>query len=188
LFPLETRPVQCGRPSTLAFLDRLDKDREDILIVVAQRGDEDVPTFADLHDVGTLARLQKVVRLGPTTRSAVVRGICRVRIRPLGDGPTLEAAYEQIHFTKDGQPSSVDYEKLRALARYQISSFPHVGSDTLTKIERAAEGEELTDLIAAAVAPTVSVATAQALLEMADPAARAEELMKLCEERTTLPP
>lgn len=188
LFPFESRPIRCGRTATLALLERLLDEREDILIVATQRNEEEAPSFDDLHEVGTLARLQKVIPLGPTMRSAVVRGICRVRMRPLAQAATLEAAYEQIHPTRDGQPSTMDYEKLRALARYQISSFPHVGSDTLTRIERAAAAEELTDLIAAAVAPTVSVATAQALLEMAEPAIRAEELMKLCEERTTLPP
>jgi ATP-dependent Lon protease len=187
LFPFEARPIRCGRTATLALLERLRAEREEILIVATQRNDEEAPTFDDLHEVGTLARLQKVIPLGPTTRSAVVRGICRVRMRPLERAGTLEAAYEQVHPTRD-QPIAVDYEKLRALARYQISSFPHVGTDTLTRIERAAAGEELTDLIAAAVAPTVEVAVAQALLEMADPAARAEELMRLCEERTTLPP
>src|SRR6266516_645465 len=84
LFPMSVVPINVGRPRSVR--------------VVTQRSPETVePTFEDLYEMGTLARVVKVIRLGPGNYSVVLNGLGRFRIlRPLSLEPYMRAEVERL--------------------------------------------------------------------------------------------
>src|SRR5712691_2377526 len=73
LFPMSVVPINVGRVRSVRLVEDL---RERALVgVVSQRSpDVDEPTFKELFTVGTVARVVKVIRLGPSNYSVVLNG------------------------------------------------------------------------------------------------------------------
>src|SRR5689334_25300733 len=72
LFPMSVVPINVGRPRSVRLVEELLGDESALVGVLTQRSSETVdPGFGELYSVGTLARVVKVIRLGP--RSEVLR-------------------------------------------------------------------------------------------------------------------
>src|SRR5258705_3095836 len=80
LFPMSVVPINVGRPRSVRLVEELVGTESALLGVLAQKNPETVePGFTDLYDVGTLARVVKVIRLGPSNYSVVLNGLRRFR-------------------------------------------------------------------------------------------------------------
>ena len=80
LFPGAVMPLPVGRESSLALLNSLEGP-EKLLAVVAQLDPRiEVPTGSDLHGVGTLARVHKMVRMPNGNIVAFLEGLERIRV------------------------------------------------------------------------------------------------------------
>ena len=67
LFPHAVLPLTVGRDSSIQLIESLGDERT--IIVAAQRDPrQDLPQPADLHEVGTLATVHKVVRMPNQSR------------------------------------------------------------------------------------------------------------------------
>src|SRR5580700_8377482 len=95
LFPGAVMPLPVGRESSLALLNSLE-GTEKILGVVAQLDPRiEAPTGTDLHSVGTLAKVHKMVRMPNGNVVAFLEGIERIRVMEvLGFKPFLKARVE----------------------------------------------------------------------------------------------
>ena len=91
LFPHAVLPLTVGRESSIQLIESLGEERT---IVVAAQLDPrlDSPKPDDLHTVGTLATVHKVVRMPNQSRFVFTEGVERVRLvryvadRALHDG------------------------------------------------------------------------------------------------------
>src|SRR5271155_4557034 len=92
LFPGAVMPLPVGRESSLALLNSLEGS-EKLLGVVAQLDPRvEVPGGTDLHSVGTLAKVHKMVRPPNGTVVAFLEGIERIRVMEvLGFTPFIKA-------------------------------------------------------------------------------------------------
>ena len=90
LFPGAIMPLPVGRESSLALLNSLE-GTEKILGVVAQLDPRvEAPTGTDLHGVGTLAKVHKMVRMPNGNVVAFLEGLDRIRVKEvLGFKPFL---------------------------------------------------------------------------------------------------
>ena len=79
LFPHAVLPLTVGRESSIQLIESLGEERA---IVVAAQLDPrlDSPKPADLHAVGTLATVHKVVRMPNQSRFVFTEGVERVRL------------------------------------------------------------------------------------------------------------
>src|SRR3954452_19014886 len=93
LFPMSVVPINVGRPRSVRLVeDLLGRDRALVGIVSQKSPDLDEPTFGDLYEIGTLARVVKVIRLGQTNYSVVLNGLGRFRLtEPAGLEPYMRA-------------------------------------------------------------------------------------------------
>src|SRR3954468_2131855 len=93
LFPMSVVPINVGRPRSVRLVeDLLGRDRALVGIVSQKNPDLDEPTFNDLYEIGTLARVVKVIRLGQSNYSVVLNGLGRFRITmPTGLEPYMRA-------------------------------------------------------------------------------------------------
>src|ERR1041384_363984 len=80
LFPMSVVPINAGRPRSVRVVEDLVGQERALVGVVTQRSPDTIePTFEDLYAIGTLARVVKVIRLGPGNYSVVLNGRGRVR-------------------------------------------------------------------------------------------------------------
>ena len=86
LFPMSVVPINVGRPRSVRLVEDLFGRERALVGIVSQKSpDLDEPTFKDLYEIGTLARVVKVIRLGQNNYSVVLNGLGRFRIAaPLG--------------------------------------------------------------------------------------------------------
>src|SRR5271154_2442428 len=81
VFPASVVPINVGRARSVRLVEDLVGQERAVVGIVSQRDSEvDEPEFSDLYEVGTLARVVKILRLGPSNYSVVLHGLARFRI------------------------------------------------------------------------------------------------------------
>src|SRR3954469_5118090 len=79
LFPHAVLPLTVGRESSIQLIESLGEERS--IVVTAQLDPRlDAPKPTDLHEVGTLATVHKVVRMPNQSRFVFTEGVERVRV------------------------------------------------------------------------------------------------------------
>ncbi len=179
LFPHAVLPLTVGRESSIQLIESLGEERA---IVVAAQLDPrlDVPQPADLHGIGTLATVHKVVRMPNQSRFVFTEGVERVRlVRYVQTEPYMVAEVETL--VEEAPPASVSVE---ALVRNVVDQFQQVVSESQTLSDElrtiAANIEEpsrLVDFVASSL-PFLTTEDKQQLLETASIVTRLELLNK----------
>ena len=177
LFPHAVLPLTVGRESSIQLIESLGEERA---IVVAAQLDPrlDSPKPADLHAVGTLATVHKVVRMPNQSRFVFTEGTERVRlVRFSHTEPFMVAEIEVIEDTEPVATASSE-----ALVRNVIGQFQQIVSDSPTLSDElrtiAANIEEpgrLVDFVASSL-PFLTTDDKQQLLETASVVNRLEQL------------
>ena len=179
LFPHAVLPLTVGRESSIQLIESLGEERT---IVVAAQLDArlDSPKPSDLHSVGTLATVHKVVRMPNQSRFVFTEGVERVRlVRYVQTEPFMVAEVETLEEAKPAPSSGVE-----ALVRNVIEQFQQIVSESQTLSDElrtiAANIEEpsrLVDFVASSL-PFLTTDDKQLLLETADIEDRLELLNK----------
>ena len=81
LFPNQIIPIYIGREQSLKLINDInDADNKDIVVVAQKDGSVELPADKDLYLVGTLATVMKIFDMPDNSKSAIVKGIKRVKI------------------------------------------------------------------------------------------------------------
>ncbi len=132
----------------------------------------------DIATVGTLARIQQVVRLEGGGVKAIADGLCRVRmVRQVQAEPYLMGEVEHIEECcepQDLMPALV--ESTAALFKLSLNMGRPMGEHARTMIERADDPGQLADIIAVYLPLKASVK--QNLLESEDPVERLKRVSR----------
>src|SRR3954466_1219224 len=175
-FPGGVLPLAVGRQKTIALIKDAVRDDQVIGVVTQRKAEEEDPGAADLHSMGTVARIVKLLKMGEDNYSLVVQGLARFRVVELvQEHPYLKARIEAI---EDKGPSDhVEIEalgiNLKKLAREVIEMMPELPAAATELVESITQPGHLADLIAANV--DVPIEEKQQVLETVD----LKERMKL---------
>src|SRR5262245_32640628 len=182
LFPQSALPLGAGRESSVRLLDDVVRGSR-LIGVFAQRdvATED-PQEADLHRIGTLATVHKVLKQPDGTVRLVVQGLHRIRITEMTQvRPYLVARISPV---PEIVTPAGDLE-LEALARNAGNLFrqvvelsPMLPDELATVVQNVTQPDRLADLISATL-PTLNTEAKQALLETADVKARLARLVSV---------
>jgi ATP-dependent Lon protease len=168
LFPHAVLPLTVGRESSIQLIESLGEERA--IVVVAQLDPRlDSPKPADLHAVGTLATVHKIVRMPNQSRFVFTEGVERVRlVRYSQTEPFMVAEVEVL---EDVEPETT--AGAEALVRNVIGQFQQIVNDSQTLSDElrtiAANIEEpsrLVDFVASSL-PFLTTDDKQQLLETA---------------------
>ena len=179
LFPHAVLPLTVGRESSIQLIESLGEERS--IVVTAQLDPRlDAPKPADLHEVGTLATVHKVVRMPNQSRFVFTEGVERVRlIRYIQTEPFMIAEVETIDDLEADSSSSIE-----ALVRNVVGQFQQIVSESATLSDelRTIAGNiedpsRLVDFVASSL-PFLTTDDKQLLLETASVPARLEQLTK----------
>jgi len=179
LFPHAVLPLTVGRESSIHLIESLGEERT--IIVVAQVDPRlDSPKPADMHAVGTLATVHKVVRMPNQSRFVFTEGVERVRLlRYVQTDPFMVAEVETLEDTEPAASSGTE-----AMVRNVIGQFQQIVAESQTLSDElrtiAANIEEpsrLVDFVSSSL-PFLTTDDKQQLLETASIEERLEKLNK----------
>jgi ATP-dependent Lon protease len=172
LFPMSVVPINVGRPRSVRLVEELVGKDSALVGVLTQKSAETVePTFDDLYSVGTLARVVKVIRLGPANYSVVLNGLGRFRVKKtLGLEPHMRAEIERMPEPALASPALSELGKrLREATRRVLGLMPNLPKETAGILDNVREPGALADLIASNFPEEhASIAMRQEILEAVD--------------------
>ena len=172
LFPMSVVPINVGRPRSVRLVEDLLGRERALVGVVSQRSPEvDEPTFKELYTVGTVARVVKVIRLGPNNYSVVLNGLGRFRVKSIASlEPYMRSKIERIpeSLVRDVELDALG-AGLREATREVLGLMPNLPRDTAGILDNVREPGALADLIASNFPQAqASVADKQEILEAFD--------------------
>jgi ATP-dependent Lon protease len=180
LFPGAVLPLTVGRDSSLALVNALEGD-EKYLGVVAQLDPRiEDPAAADLHKVGTLAKVHKTVKMPNGNVVIFLEGMYRIRVLELiGLKPYLRARVEkEVEFVgeMDAELQAL-LRNAQDLFRDVVSHSPQLSDDLQSVAMNIDDPGRLADFIAGTL-PSLSTLLRQELIETSNVRKRLEALIR----------
>jgi ATP-dependent Lon protease len=180
LFPGAVLPLTVGRDSSLALVNALEGD-EKFLGVVAQLDPRiEDPAAADLHKVGTLAKVHKTVKMPNGNVVIFLEGMYRIRVLELiGLKPYLRARVEkEVEFVgeMDAELQAL-LRNAQDLFRDVVSHSPQLSDDLQSVVMNIDDPGRLADFIAGTL-PSLSTLLRQELIETSNVRKRLESLIR----------
>ena len=180
LFPGAVLPLTVGRESSLALVNSLSGE-EKLLGVVAQLDPRiEDPAAADLHKVGTLAKVHKTVKMPNGNVVIFLEGLQRIRINDLQSlRPYLHAAVASepdVTGDKDAELEALQ-RNAQDLFRDVVSHSPQLSDDLQNAAMNIEDPGRLADFIAGTL-PSLSTLLRQELIETPNVRKRLEILIR----------
>jgi ATP-dependent Lon protease len=180
LFPGAVLPLTVGRESSLALVNAL-QGEEKMLGVVAQLDPRvEDPSAADLHKVGTLARVHKTVKMPNGNVVIFLEGLQRVQVVDLiGLRPYLRAKVEaqpDILGEADTELEALQ-RNAQDLFRDVVSHSPQLSDDLQSVAMSIDDPGRLADFIAGTL-PSLSTLLRQELIETSSVRKRLDALIR----------
>src|SRR6266853_4749481 len=180
LFPGAVLPLTVGRESSLALVNSLEGE-EKLLAVVAQLDPRiEDPAAADLHKVGTLARVHKTVKMPNGNVVIFLEGLQRIQVVELiGLRPFLRARVEaqpDIAGEADNELEAL-HRNAQELFRDVVSHSPQLSDDLQSVALNIDDPGRLADFIAGTL-PSLSTLVRQELIETPNVRKRLEALIR----------
>jgi ATP-dependent Lon protease len=169
-----------GRESSIQLIESLGEERT--IVVLAQIDPrQDQPKPPDMHAVGTIATVHKVVRMPNQSRFVFTEGVGRVKIvRYSQTEPYMMAEVEMVEDIEPAETSGIE-----ALVRNVVAQFQQIVTESATLSDElrtiAASLEDparLVDFVASSL-PFLTTEEKQKLLETAEVFDRLDQLNKL---------
>jgi ATP-dependent Lon protease len=166
LFPHAVLPLTVGRESSIQLIESLGEERS--IIVAAQLDPRlDTPAPGDMHEVGTLATVHKVVRMPNQSRFVFTEGVERVRI--LGYVQTEPFMIAEVETLEDVEPepnSNVEAFERNVISQFQqiVAESPTLSDELRTIAANIEDPGRLVDFVASSL-PFLTTDDKQKLLE-----------------------
>lgn len=189
LFPGAVIPLTVGRDSSLALLDSL-QGEEKILGVVAQLDPRiEDPVGTDLHSVGTVGKVHKMVRTPNSNVVVFLEGLRRIRVTEvIGLKPFLRARVEDLPDTDSELEPELTalYRNTQELFREVVARSPQLSDDLQGAVSNIESPSQLADFVAGTL-PSLNTLLRQEMLETSSVRKRLEILIReLTKEKEVL--
>ena len=177
LFPHAVLPLTVGRESSIQLIESMGEERA--IVVVAQLDARlDSPQPADLHAVGTLATVHKIVRMPNQSRFVFTEGVERVRlVRYAQTEPFMVAEVETLADADPAATASVEALVRNVTGEFQqiVAESPTLSDELRTIAANIEDPSRLVDFVASSL-PFLTTDDKQQLLETASVSTRLELL------------
>jgi ATP-dependent Lon protease len=187
LFPFAFLPFNIGRPRSITLLNDVMAGDRTIAVVTQKDGSVEEPSAADLHAVGTLATVLRMVRVADDRISILVQGIARVKVAQiLTDQPYFKARVETLVEQERG-----DEVETAALVKAVVSQFekvvalsPNVPDEAAAAARNQQGPGQVADFVASLL--ELKAEDKQALLEELDVRTRLQRLAEILAREAAL--
>jgi ATP-dependent Lon protease len=180
LFPGAVLPLTVGRESSLALVNALEGDEKQLGVVAQLDPRVEDPSAADLHKVGTLAKVHKTVKMPNGNVVIFLEGLQRIQITELLTlRPYLRARVEAQPDTTGEIDAELEALQRNAqdLFRDVVSHSPQLSDDLQSVASAIDDPGRLADFIAGTL-PSLSTLVRQELIETPNVRKRLEALIR----------
>ena len=133
LFPSTVTPISIGREKSIKLVRDVYKSSK-ILAAISQRDiNVEDPSLIDLYNIGTLARIIKIIEMPDGTITAILQGL--KRLRPIEQTASEPYMFARIKYLEDTMPKKNDKEmssltgSVKDLALHIIKLSPHLPTE-----------------------------------------------------------
>jgi ATP-dependent Lon protease len=180
LFPGVVLPITVGRDKSIKAVN--DAYKTDKLVGVLAQKDSNVedPDIADLEDIGTVARIIKMIKMPDGGTTVIIQGKRRFKVNEITtDEPYFKAKVELLE--EDEAPQNEDFNayvsNIKELAGQIIQLSPNIPSEASIILRNIENPSFLIHFISSNL--NTELAEKQKLLELNNIETRADLLMKL---------
>jgi ATP-dependent Lon protease len=179
VFPHQIVPLFVGREKSIAALEDAMSGTKEILLAAQKKAKTNEPAPDDIFKVGTLAKVQQLLRLPDGTVKVLVEGKRRARIvRYVGSDSFFTVEVED--FEEKAEPG-VELEALMRTVQATFEAYVRLNKriphETMAVVSAIDEPSKLADTIVCYLA--LKLADKQSLLENPSPSKRMERLHEL---------
>ncbi len=98
LYPFVFLPISVGRESSVELIKTIYEENKIIGIVAQRDSFIDKPSMEDLYEIGTLAKIYKIIKMPDDSISVIIRGERRIKINKIvNDEPYLQAEFQTLN-------------------------------------------------------------------------------------------
>ena len=180
LFPGVVLPITVGRDKSIKAVN--DAYKADKLVGVIAQKDSNVedPDITDLEDIGTVARIIKMIKMPDGGTTVIIQGKRRFKVKSITtDEPYFKAEVELLE--EDEAPKNEDFSayvaNIKELAGQIIQLSPNIPSEASIILRNIENPSFLIHFISSNL--NTELAEKQKLLELSNIETRADLLMKL---------
>jgi ATP-dependent Lon protease len=180
LFPGVVIPITAGRDKSIKLINEANSG-DKIIGVVAQRNEEDEdPTNADIHQVGTVARILRVLKMPDGNITVILQGKKRFEIDTvISESPYLKASIKEVPEKRPGKHDSefsAIVDSIRELSIQIIRESPNIPTEATFAIKNIESQSFLINFVSSNM--NLSVEEKQNLLAMSALKERALETLR----------
>jgi ATP-dependent Lon protease len=133
LFPGVMIPITVGRDKSLRLLNEANKGKKIIGVVSQINQEEENPSFSDLHNVGTVAQIVRMLKMPDGSSTVIIQGKRRFEItEPYQTEPYMRAKVkflEELPLEGDKKEMDLLYRTIKDLALQIIKDSPNIPSE-----------------------------------------------------------
>lgn len=133
LFPGVVIPITVGRDKSIKLIQDANKGSKIIGVVSQKNQDEESPEFADLHKVGTIAQIVRMLKMPDGSTTVIIQGKRRFElVTPVQTEPYMLARIKVLSEPKTNLKSKemqVMFKSIKDLALQIIKDSPNIPSE-----------------------------------------------------------
>lgn len=178
LFPGIVIPITVGRDRSIKAINKAYEDGKVIAVLSQKDSDMEEPMSADLYEIGTVARILKLLRMPDGTITAILQGRRRFSlVEILREMPYLEGKIRLLEYIE--AENKLEFEALVSsildLAKQIIELSPNIPSEAMVMLRNISNTSFLLNFIASNMSAKIPVK--QKLLEFDDLGEKANQLL-----------
>lgn len=150
MFPKVVIPITAGREQSKRLLEEAHRNGDIIGIVTQKNGMLESPSEGDLHSIGTLARIIKIITLPEGNITAITRGVQRFKIKDfVSTSPYFKAKLQLLKdsSTRNKEEFEALLENIKELALKIIQLDPNIPNAANFAINNLNDHEDLLNFI-----------------------------------------
>jgi ATP-dependent Lon protease len=177
VYPFIIVPLSVSRARSIKAVERALAENRMIVLVAQKESDTEAPGEKDLHNIGTVGVIMRMLKLPDGRIRVLVQGVCRARIDEVkGTEPCLEARITRLQ--ESPADASLEQEaRLRStkkLLERSVSLGKAISSEVMVIAGNLEDPGRLADLVASNL--DLKIEDAQLLLKTVDPDARLKKV------------
>ena len=181
VYPFMILPLFVGREKSVRAVDEsLSRDR--LILLVAQRdAEKEDPGVDEIHSVGTVAMIMRMLKMPDGRVKVLVQGLTRARVLGIERrDPYFEARIAEIH-EAEGVTSAIEVEALirsvKELVTKSVTLGKQIAPDVVVIVSNLDHPGRLADLVASHL--DLKIEQAQEVLDLFDPIQRLKKIGEL---------
>ncbi|MEL7159491.1 MAG: endopeptidase La [Bacteroidota bacterium] len=178
LFPTIVIPINIGRDRSIKAINEAAAGNKWVAVFSQREVQVEEPAGEDLYEVGTLARILKMLRMPDGSLTAVLRGRQRIRRKSISQQePFLAGEVELLDYTPPLEPMTFQatIDSVRDNARRAVELSPNIPTEAQVMLDNIDQPGHLLNFIASNLNGDVPVK--QEMLEMADLGRKASRVL-----------